>query len=236
MLARSKDITDDPILVSITIGVNDFEFADKEKAEYHLRCDDAWVKKAFPKEYYCGQTDAEFHLWVEKTRAAVKAQVRYQVEERLHKEKPNAVVVITDYYDPLKDIKPIYFTKNIKKGPVEAEVVCSTCEERWRYAITRLNDVFAEIRNELGNPQWLQLTGDQEPKTALPIRERFVEHEAPAPECGKVDRPGKTWILPKSPEKVNDPKTLRDDCVHPNAEGAKQIAKTVNFEASKAGR
>jgi lysophospholipase L1-like esterase len=196
---------DKPTLVSITIGANDFEFANKKKAEQHL-----W-----------NESDKDFRKWANETAAGVERGLRPEVE-RLLSQHANVVVVITDYFDPMNKKATDFRAKGV--SPLSAEV-CYTCRPRWGYAAKLLNDVFLHIRRDSKYPSRLQLTGDSQPKAALPIRERFVGHEAPRPSCG-LEPPGNngTWIQPYP------------DCIHPNAEGAVQIGKTVNFEASKAGR
>jgi hypothetical protein len=161
-----------------------------------------------------------------KTAVEVEKQLTPQVQRLLS--KPNVIVVFTDYYDPMN-------TKAKKFGawPEGSSSLewCGRCRPRWEEAITRLNEIFVNVRSNLKNPPRLALTGDLKPKGARPIERRFVGHEAPRPACGNAD-PGNdgTWI-----QENRDPKG-RPDCVHPNVEGAVEIGRALNFEASKAGR
>jgi lysophospholipase L1-like esterase len=209
-------------LVSITIGANDFDFSNIPKMKKLLK----------PKEFG-GSSDAEFNKWLEETAVAAENNLKPQVERLL--QKPKVVVVITDYYDPMNK-KSKWFVA-WPEGALSQDW-CLTCRPRWEHAITRLNQIFVNVRSDLKNPPRLQLTGDRHPKVVLPIRgryagpirERFAGHEAPAPACGYVDPPGGTWIQVKRDAKG------RPDCIHPNEEGAVQIGKTVNFETVRAGR
>jgi lysophospholipase L1-like esterase len=208
---------DHPTLVSITIGANDFEFYKEKKMKKLLLPERTGVIGG-------GTSEADFKKWADATATEVKKQLLPAVNRLIL--KPKVVVVITDYYNPMNKKAAKFVAPRI--GPASTEL-CGTCRPRFGYAIAQLNGAFVDVSDALGNPAHLALTGDLQPKDAVPIRESFVDHEAPHQyrlhTCGKAS-PGLdgTWIQPYP------------DCIHPNEEGAVQIGRTVNLEAYRAGR
>jgi lysophospholipase L1-like esterase len=208
---------DHPTLVSITIGANDFQFDDEKKMKKLLLPEGTGVIGG-------GTSEADFKKWADATATEVEKQLQPAVSRLIL--EPNVVVVITDYYNPMNQKATKFVALGI--GPASKEL-CGTCRPRFGYAITQLNGAFLDLSDALGNPAHLALTGDPQPKDAVPIRESFVDHEAPHQylrhTCGKAS-PGLdgTWIQPYP------------DCIHPNEEGAAQIGDAVNLEAYKAGR
>jgi len=210
-----KHLSANPTLVSITIGANDFGFTNEAKIRKHLA----------PPEWG-GETEEDFHKWADKTVLKVKEQLQPLVNRLLL--EPNVVIVITDLYDPMNKKATKFWAAGVGEASVEA---CRTCRSRLEYGLDKLNNAFVSMRDALAsglvNPARLQLTGETK---AEGIRAAFRGHEAPhklplTGSCGKAP-PGLdgTWIQPWP------------DCIHPNAKGAVQIGKTVNFAASNAGR
>jgi lysophospholipase L1-like esterase len=198
MIRLSKPIpADEPILVSITIGANDFGFPDEVL------------------QNLCTQPNKEeFDKWAAKKSAQITRRVRYQVD-RILKERPNARVVLTEFYNPV-NLKPNRFGGLVGRPCREAHVWMED-------AITRMNHHYAlavAALNQGLNPPRVHIA---------PIKEAFEGHEAPVGVCGQEPPTDVSWIQPRQ-QGLPFP-----DCFHPNVEGAINIGKAVDAAAKEAG-
>jgi lysophospholipase L1-like esterase len=206
---------DRPILVSITIGANDFKWSDGDNFKHELY----WAK------------DAQFQQWLDRTTGQVKDALTDEVTRLLA--IPNISVIITEVYNPFNRAS-VFFKYNPvgdRCGPLFTK-----CYERTERAALQLNSSILDVYFDLGRPARLQIT---------PLHTLFQGHESPRNSCGSaspdfVD----TWIQFKdditSNSFPNIPKNVADgpwfgDCFHPNIFGAEEIAHQVDADAKRLG-
>jgi lysophospholipase L1-like esterase len=211
-----------PALVSITIGINDFDWGD-------------------PINVLTGMTQSEknFRSWVDGTidgKNGVKAKLKAQVERLL--QHPDVTVVVTEYHNPFNTQSWLFeFAQRATSG-----VICgiwSDCYERTEYAVHKLNQALYDIRQELGSPKSLQVAR---------LHLAFHGRESPTPQCG-LQPPGVdwTWVQYLGQSDSNSiPETelkwhgigvtipAGGDCFHPNYEGADFFGDAVIVAAMSA--
>lgn len=218
---------DRPTLVTITIGANDYGWAD---GSFGARLVEPSVD---PLGGYFG--------WIQKTGEEVAQELRPLLTELLS--HSNVVVVITDLYNPINQQDSVLFSIPIITSKVTVGTVCKdvwgvlTCYDRSKYLVDALN-------NSLVLDLWVPLGRPQNMRVTL-INPKFYGHESPRPKCGKgAPDINNTWIqYPGQPGINGDPKELGvvtkekyGDCFHPNEEGARQIAQAINDVAIRLGR
>jgi hypothetical protein len=243
VLRRLEDVGDDPVLVSFTIGANDFEFANE--IEFILRVQViVWDS---------------FDQWMNERLALARAAIAKQVDRLL--EHRNVTVVITEVPNPFYE-ESIFFL-----GPL-----CAISQCYWRTVAgvlalnTALHEVVAE-RAETGRLALVPIAAEFEKhkpsnSTCRDIRQRpESDSDEPQPFFQERDDlrsnsfsvPWSLWELRReevlsrisSWQLVNIPFGLaagpaidllaaqwrrhswRGDCVHPNDEGAQYIAQQV---------
>jgi lysophospholipase L1-like esterase len=144
-----------PALVSITIGINDLEWWNLIRVAQLLRGD-----------------RAAYDRWVRTTVGEVRIELRRQLRRLLA--RPQARVVVTDYFDPVNRGSPLYaFCPDPDR-----------CRARVREAVERLNRAIRAASAGLG------------PRVRVAeIGRRFDGHEAARPGCGAAPpAAAATWI------------------------------------------
>lgn len=223
---------DRQVLVSITIGANDFGWTNATSYLEHM-----------------GEGGVDYYEWVDETSTAVANELRGDVRTLLR--FPNVKVVITQYHNPYNHKSHFFWLVNLDIGDScgdFAYVVGSgiDCYERMEAAVRAMDDAFVQqvqiplvgrTRNRL--------------RVVSGLHEIFQEHESPSTSCG-LDNKGpseaQTWIQypgdPNSngwiPDKVRillvKARGIPDeagDCFHPNEQGARIYAEAVSKEAFK---
>ncbi len=223
---------DRPILVSITIGMNDYPWAPKTTWD-HLGL-----------VYLANQRDVEFRSWVDGLTTRVGLEVKAQVQRLL--KFPNVKIILTEYHNPWNQTSHI--VKLITaRGQCGSPLDKMGCYERVEYAIHMLNaSLISQVVVDLQQPDRVAI--------ALEIHKAFHGHESPEPECGTSSPAIRdTWIqhpsdrnsnsiqdpsqIPEKLRKLSNVKQWRGDCFHPNDSGAYAYAKAVDEAAfNKLGR
>ena len=210
-------VTDAPTLVSITIGMNDFGWADLTIIRRILQPSGAYLQ------------------WVSDTTDSVVIEVKSEIERLLV--YSNVAVVITLYHNPFNTnslfFDLVFRSCNDIYGVLE-------CYDRTEYLVHALNsglvlDVFVPLNRAY--PDQIRIAA---------THGRFHGHESPQPSCG-VDLPAveDTWIqYPGDPDSNGEvPRWMRlitgeqyGDCFHPNENGAQALADAVDAAAIRLGR
>jgi lysophospholipase L1-like esterase len=205
-------ISDRLTLITITIGANDFGWADIGKFLDHLYNDN----------------NPEFENWVngivDDDQAGLRMELTRQVGRLLA--HINVAVVITEVYNPANP-KSILFLKPSPKNP--CGMSAEACHILTEYMVTKLNSGFMDVYYNLGKPDRLLIA---------PLKSTFDAH-ASAPPCGLVSIQ-ETWIQIPGDSNSDAARpvlgTAGGDCIHPNEKGAQAIAGSVNREAMILGR
>ena len=217
VLAEASTLpVDRPILVSITIGANDFNWSDGDNFKRQLY----WAK------------DAQFQQWLNRTNEQIKTALKDEVVRLLA--VPNIAVIITEVYNPFNK-ESVFFKYNPvgdRCGPLFRK-----CYDRTESAALQLNSAILDVYFDLGRPARLQIT---------PLHTLFQGHESPRNSCGGASPDlFDSWIQDKddltSNSFPNIPKNVADgpwlgDCFHPNIFGAQGIAHQVDADAKRLGR
>ncbi|HSH78373.1 MAG TPA: kelch repeat-containing protein [Herpetosiphonaceae bacterium] len=210
VLLDLRDIpTDRPVLVSITVGANDFGWSNPVVAARQAT-----------------QRGDKYLEWVSDTTADVAAAVRGQVELLLN--RPNVAVIITEVHNPFNE-ESVFFKLNC------ADVYFTlSCYQRTEYAVHGLNSALVlDVWVALGRPERLRVTpglhsafhGHEAPRPYCGVA-------TPDGEATWIQYFGD----PDSNASLVGWKKLPGDCFHPNRAGAKQYASVVNESAQKLGR
>jgi lysophospholipase L1-like esterase len=207
---------DQPVLVSITIGANDFKWTNLWNFFHQLY----WAK------------DSQFQNWLDRTTGKVHDALRDEVVRLLS--VPNISVIITEVYNPFNQ-ESVFF----KFNPVDDRCgpLFTKCYDRAERATIALNSAIIGVYFDLGQPQRLQIT---------PLSAAFHGHGAPRPSCGSAGPDlSDTWIqykddltsnsFPEIPKKVGPNGPWYGDCFHPNIFGAQKIAHEVDADAKRLG-
>lgn len=125
----------EPVVVSITIGANDFYFSD--------------LGNAFAKLYW-EPNDRKFEKWADRVAENVEAQVEKYITELL--KHPNVSVILTEVHNPFSEDSK-YFV-----SPRKAYCADVACYARTEYAVHRLNRSLVETWVDLGRPERMQIT------------------------------------------------------------------------------
>lgn len=217
---------DDPTLVSITIGVNDFKWYDFDALYKHLQED---------KNVY--------YAWVDQTTANVEQSVQDQVKRLLV--HPNVMVILTEYHNPFNTNSLLFQASFFGKGNLLCLQPFDSCYARTEYAVHSLNLALIDIWEKLGQPPRLQIAA---------VHDAFHGHESPQAglqmgikTCG-YNTPGikDTWIqYPTDPQSISNPSLPEElrkltgpwsgDCFHPNEAGAQAYANAVNADVVRLG-
>lgn len=220
-----------PVLVSITIGANNFRFFDIPLFTRRLHA-----------------TDDLFYEWVDLIVTNVEDSLRRKVKRLLR--SPNVAVVITGYHNPYNTNSLLFYfpTRGLN---VDNPFNCyaGACYPRTSYLVSQLNGSFLDIFINLRPYKQARLQ-------IAPVDARFNGgprdgHEAPQLECGR-DPPtvNDTWVqyptdldsnsYPLVPTWLRDLTGLqagwRGDCFHPTEKGAEAYAAAVNAAAIRLGR
>jgi hypothetical protein len=221
-VAKINEIpSDTPIIVSISIGMNDLGWTDPTTILIHIRDD-----------------YSTFYNWVEKTSSEAATELREQLEILLNN-NPNVHVVINTYHNPMNYTSHFFTLANKNKASILTS--CNDlwgtleCYERTELAVETLNntlilEAFAPIAN---------LYPDQIDIAAF-MHAAFSGHESPRYTCG-TSLPGieDTWIqypgdpnsnaiYPSVLKKIQPFVGLYGDCLHPNRKGAEAYAIAVS--------
>ncbi|MBI3912868.1 MAG: hypothetical protein HY327_01535 [Chloroflexi bacterium] len=205
-----RNLSDRPTLVSITIGANDFGWANPSVLLKHSP-----------------ETADVYVTWVNKTADGVSQELRGQVNRLL--ERPNVTVVITEVYNPINKSSLFFTLLRLVGKSCNDWLGTLQCYERSDYLIQGLNNAYIlDVFLKLGRPKQLGIANSNP---------RFYGHEAPQPTCGS-SAPGiaDTWI--QYPGDVASNSQVPDllakitkhkfgDCFHANEKGAQAIAEAV---------
>jgi lysophospholipase L1-like esterase len=222
----------EPILVSITIGANDFGFADACNLVLWLLAAD----------------QSDFESWASLTATVVRLQLKKEIN-RLLNESPNVSVVASEVYNPFNR-DSIFFNRavglrqNWNCGSFPDEYP-SGMYERTQYAIGALNNnIHTAVYDDVAQPDRATVTTG--------LADAFLDHAAPkdvwslAGQCGgdpgglTMSTTSTTWIqYPGDP--TSNSYSLPNaypvfwnatgDCFHPNEKGARAIAAKVAITA-----
>lgn len=200
-----QNLGDDPTLVTITVGANDFE----------------WLNLAAPARLGYLSGDA-FRSWADLRANQVSQSVTFEVLRLL--EKPNVSVILTEQFNPFN---PESTVLNVG-GRLYPNSTCLdpegfNCQLRGEWAVQSLNRALGLIPGQ---------TDYQRVRLAYGIADKFRNHEAPFP-CG-LAKVGETFIqYPLSWSSNSILGT--GDCFHPNESGAFVIADQVYAAAEILG-
>lgn len=207
----------EPVLVSISIGANDFKWADGAN---------------FAQRMYLSN-DSQFEKWRDSVIDRVTDEKKgLPVELNRLITYPNVVVVLNELYNPM-NTDSIFF-----KSPLSAER-CGVwdCRARVDDTIDTFNAALRQLWLDMGQSPKLQIAG---------VRSAFRGHESASPSCGgAAPDVFDTYILYKDDLSSNSYPDIPayialgpwyGDCFHPNIWGHEAIAELVNAEALEAGR
>jgi lysophospholipase L1-like esterase len=228
-LRSSRHIPGRPVLVTITIGANDFPWTDPEGLCWLLNIDN----------------DKTFKAKVATITTNVAKEVRDQVQELL--KFPEVTVVVTGYPNPFNSKSWIF-------SALRQEIKClgsflkndAEYYKRTDYAVQLLNgSLDGEVVRAFRQRNRIKFAGG--------IYREFRNHEALGRECGNTNTPVKdptdvrnyTWIQHPSDQEsyswpgaqmsqvakystVPDYNNWRGDCFHPNYTGASRIASNAD--------
>jgi len=204
-----------PALVSLTIGINDFEWSDIPKTYARLR-----------------EPSSTFAAWVTATDARVERSLRKELARLLARKRVR--IVLSGYFNPVNRGSLLF------GGPIPC-VDVTACFARTDAIVDSLNATLADVARSVkrrahvrfagvregfrGHESPMPLCGSEQPSAADtwiqypddPDSNSFPLHDAPdlAPYVGF------DW---------------RGDCFHPNDRGAAFIASTVDSAAIALGR
>jgi len=214
------NLFDRPTLVSITIGANDFEWADTYNVIRRL-----------------SDSPAKYLTWANQTADAVGQTVRFQVHDLLEHE--NVAVVITQIHNPAN--KESNFFKLYPGRPCANVYNVVDCYDRFAYAVNLLNSALVlDVYVPLGSPERLRIA-----TINAPLGKDF---SSPRTSCGSalpdagaslVQYPGdpnSNSLLPWTVRKLWGIGNTPGDCFHPNETGAQVYADAVNTAAQEMGR
>jgi len=210
--------------VSVTIGIDDYPWTDEEALG------DLFFSSAIPFLEYIGQ-----HTTL------VSAEVKQQMERILLK-SPNAVIVVTEYRNPVNMESVLFSVLSVKSKLVPCIILGISCYDRVNIAIKALNKVLREnvVGQLAGNyPNRIVMTKGLYDafNGATDLKKREESHVAPRYECGQAKPDiATTWIQYPSDtnsysfpgqrienlakfSSVKDWKDWRGDCFHPNETG-----------------
>jgi hypothetical protein len=205
-----------PTVVSITIGANDFGWADPLNFVQHL--------------FF--QQNADFDNWVEHTATTIGLTVQTEVLRLfLSPNGKNLRVVITMVGNP--------FNRGSKFFLLPQNACYGQCYDRTERLVHRLNEALASVRGRTGDRVGYTLTLHQD------FHGHEAPHIDPSTlSCGNVWPPDTTdtWIQYPGEDQINSdlPVSLRGllgieapfgDCIHPNDFGATEYAKAVTDTA-----
>lgn len=208
-----RDIPSDQlVLVSITIGANDF----------------GWLSPIDGLPRFQGfnpfESPDSYDRWLDGRASLVYTQLRYAVEKLLRFD--NVRIVATSYGNPINLSSTI-----LRRAGGQCNLLGTlSCYERVERFIMRLEEgVILDTYVAVGRPRdQMRLTGT--------LREEFRDHEGPGGELGALcgyAPPGidETWIQypgdPASNSIVVNGVVLGGDCFHPNEKGANEYAEAV---------
>ena len=203
-----------PALVTLTIGINDFGWADIVRTYALLR----------------DPNSAGFRALVASTATRVKNAVQAQLARLLARR--NVVVLVTDYFNPVNRGSLLF------GGPAPCADV-ALCYERTELVVHELNDALAEARRELGKPRRVRIAsvheafhGHEAPRpscgAASPdVADTWIQYRND-PDSNSFP------AVPAIVEALTG--EWRGDCFHPNARGAEAIARAVDQAARSLGR
>jgi lysophospholipase L1-like esterase len=200
-------------LVTLTIGVNDFEWSDIVLTYFRLRSD-----------------ESSFEEWRSAITNDVAASLRRELRRLLaHR---NVAVVLTEYYNPVN-------TGSILFGPPLPCESFAACYERTERIAHGLNAALREVRASLPGRARVRVArvhdafhGHESPApicgTAGPdAAETWIQHP---------QDPGSDSFPAVPPEIEAVTGDWRGDCFHPNEEGSRAIAAAVDRAALAVGR
>jgi outer membrane protein assembly factor BamB len=190
-------------LVSITVGVDDFKWADP---------------RTFYRRLYVDQ-QRPFENWVATLVEQVKRNLMLEIRRLLLRQ--NVVVVLTDYPNPINRRSRFF---SMIGGETPRCGFARDCYARTEFLVHRLNTALGEIFRDLGRPARMRLVS---------VHGTFHGHESPKPSCGAAAPDvAVTWIQYRDDPNSNSlprlPGSWRGDCFHPNARGASAIAGAVS--------
>lgn len=214
------NLTDNPTLVSITIGANDFQWSEPLNFFHRL---------AQPGDSYLN--------WATLKKTQVGNALRAEVERLIA--YPNVAVVITQVHNPVNQ-ESRFFT--LFPGRPCANIFNTVdCYDRMAYGVDLLNTAYVlDVWVPLGRPTNVRVT------PTLPSA--FSGGESPQPVCGSASPDiGLTLIqYPGDPNSNSPlPQVIRrlwglgdaqGDCFHPNEAGAFIYAGAVDESAEAIGR
>jgi lysophospholipase L1-like esterase len=207
---------DGPVLVTITIGANDFYFAD-------------------PATLYAllyGADEATFRAAAEQKAQEVQTALAAELGRLLV--DPAVRVVVTEPINPFNRESVFFLGETGRLCRPLAGDGGDHCYARMEYGLDQLTAAERGVLSDAGQPARVAMTTG--------LREGFAAHAAPRPSCGR-SKPdvADTWIQYRNDPASNSRPTVipawiglaqRDepwigDCVHPNAAGARAYAAAV---------
>jgi formylglycine-generating enzyme required for sulfatase activity/lysophospholipase L1-like esterase len=207
---------DQPTLVSISIGANDFHWTDLPNMVWRLM-----------------QPADSYLNWVNEVTQGVTEQVQEDLRLLLAVH-PNVVVIINSLYNPF-NYQSVFFSgpvAGVCGNPALTSLLSMGCYDKVKYAVDGLNTA-------LVMKVWVPLARPEQVKLAHGVSQAFVGHEAPALTCGTT-LVAETWVqFPLDPNSNSFPllpdelvaltgvRGWRGDCFHPNELGAQGIAEAV---------
>jgi hypothetical protein len=228
VIAKLNDpSSDNPVLVSITIGANDLKFADPKNLEDRLYWD----------------SNTQYQNWLAGKVDEIKKALGADLDRLLA--HPNVAVVVTEIYNPFNR-ESIFFKFNTFSK--DHCFFVAPCYERTEMAARKLNEAFYDLWGERGHTPRLRIA---------PAYAKFKGHESPgspyvSSACGSANPPDvlDTWIQYKDDERSNSnplkdypelakkvaPAPWKGDCFHPNILGAEYYGQAVNDAALQMDR
>jgi len=217
------------ILVSITIGANDFGWADIDFLSQLLN-----------------KSSKDYKLYVKSVTSIVRRDLRNEIT-RLLKAHPNVKIVVTQYHNPFNPQSIIWLKYPGVLNCLNPKASLGCYARTEEYGVHALNDAIKRSVSDVNQPSRVAVTSDD-------LHAQFHQHSSPGDPafplwaCGSAGPNfDDTWIqYPSDPNSNSDPDIpdwLRQlvgpwhgDCFHPNDKGTLAYADAVNQAALSIGR
>ncbi|MFI6499533.1 GDSL-type esterase/lipase family protein [Nonomuraea typhae] len=201
---------DDRGLVTITVGANDFEFANGL----------TYVRAFIPRLY------GSFVRFRDRAAERVRTNLATALE-RLGAGKPQRTIMVTTYFDPFNAKSVLYETADQLNAQCDqTRRERPPCHQVMAETVQALNEaILGAVTDYAGTVADANVIAVDEVAAA------FDEHRAPKPYCGTADHPPfeESWIQARQDGRLNifNPPRNGDDCFHPNARGQEELAVMV---------
>jgi len=217
----NKTPSERTVLVSITVGPNDFEFTDPEEFLAQLLV----------------QPNPVYKRVSGRRLARLRRLLTLHADTLLSHPHGNVKVVITEQHNPFNEGSVFFADKWLVRifgpgGVIPGFLTRLLMFTRSEQIVSEMNEVYRDVVADLALKH-----GADRIALAAGTRRLFMSHRSPRPECGDQD-PGVagTWFqYPSDPKSNSFALPLpgaRGDCFHPNEAGQQTLADAV-FAAAR---